>query len=155
MPNLVIREWNESPVCGPRILEDVLNCFEILIEPRSPKQPDSCVAGGFVQNGLHEFGGTEVGGETIGKQVLYTLVSLACQPSSIVRAGVAHHNHWRRVVTVHKKAALLIDGKVERATDSHHALVTQPEFSRTQQFVKRFRLILGLEEAEKSGGIPV
>ena len=68
---------------------------------------------------------------------------------------MAHHNHWGRVVTVHKKPALLVYRKIERAADSQHALVTQPAFSRTQQFVKRPHLILGLEEPEKSDGIPV
>src|SRR6476646_4451798 len=111
MPNLVFREWNESPVCGPGILENVLDNFEVLVQPRSAQRPDLCIASGFVQNGLHEPGGSEMGGETIGQQVLYTLVSLGCQPSGIVRAGVTHHNHWGRVVTVHKKPALLVDGK--------------------------------------------
>src|SRR4030095_9025556 len=96
-----------------------------------------------------------MGGETIGQEVLYAVVSLGCQPSGIVRAGVTHHNHWGRVVTVHKKPALLVYGKVERAADSQHALVTQTDFSRTQQLGKRPRLILGLEEPEKSGGIPI
>src|SRR6185436_2139503 len=96
-----------------------------------------------------------MGGEPIGQQVLYALVSLGCQPSGIVRAGVTHHNHWGRVVTVHEKPAVLVDGKVERSADSQHALVTQPNFSRTQQYVTRPRLTLGLEESEKSGGIPI
>src|SRR4029453_11420698 len=94
MPNLVFGEWNESPVCGPGILKDVHDNFEVLIQPRSAQRPDSCTVSGFVQNGLHELGGSEMGGETIGQQVLYALVSLGCQPSGIVRAGVTHHNHW-------------------------------------------------------------
>src|SRR6188472_714099 len=117
MPKLVFGEGNESPVCRPRILEDVLDNFQVLTESRSAQRPDSRTVSGFVQNGLHELGWGEMGGETIGQQVLYAVVSLGCQPSGIVRAGVAHHNHGRRVVTVHKKAALLIDGKIERAAD--------------------------------------
>src|SRR5262245_65456984 len=118
MPNLVFGEWNKSLVCGPGILDDVFDMFEGLIQPRSAQRPDSCTVSGFVQNGLHELGRGEMGGETIGQQVLHALISLGSQPSGIVRPGVAHHNHWRRVVTVNKKPALLVIGAIERYADS-------------------------------------
>src|SRR5262245_53468095 len=92
MPNLVFGERNESPVCGPGILKDVLDNFEVLIQPRSAQRPDPCAASGFVQNGLHELGGSELGGETIGQQVLYALVSLGGQPSGLVRTVGGEYN---------------------------------------------------------------
>ncbi len=155
MPHLVFGEWNKSPVRRPGVLENRLDDFQILTESRSAQRPDEHRTGGFVQNGFHELGRNKIGRDTIRQQVLDTPVSLGCELISVVRAGVAHHDHRRRIVTVYEEPALLVDRKIERPADSRHALLTQPDFSRAQESVKGLRVVFGLEEPEESDGIVI